>query len=116
MRLTTTNALAILAPLAAAKDSMTFAVLHFKGNGFLTEGPMDPVVNPGATATHYHSIMGGSNFGTTIQGDELLNSDCTTTSIKNDKSNYWVPTLFFQDPKDSTFEKVDLYYMNVYYL
>ncbi|KAI0005705.1 hypothetical protein F4779DRAFT_43493 [Xylariaceae sp. FL0662B] len=117
MRLTTPGAVAILASLAAAKDNnnMTFAVLHFKGKGFLTEGPMDPVVNPGATATHYHSIMGGSNFGISIKGDDLLSSDCTTTTIKNDKSNYWVPTLFFQDPKDSTFEKVDLYYMNVYY-
>ncbi|XDG00460.1 hypothetical protein ABKA04_000075 [Annulohypoxylon sp. FPYF3050] len=77
---------------------------------------MDPVVNPGGEATHYHSIMGGSNFGINTKGDDLLSSDCTTTTIKNDKSNYWVPSLFFQDPKDPTsFEKVPFYYMNVYY-
>ncbi|KAI0156655.1 hypothetical protein GGR52DRAFT_577211 [Hypoxylon sp. FL1284] len=117
MKVSTVGALASLAPVAAAvKEDMTFAVLHFTGKQFLTEGPMDPVVNPGAQATHYHGIMGGSNFNTTTRGDDLLSSSCTTTTIKNDKSNYWVPTLFFQDPKDqSSFEKVPLYYMNVYY-
>ncbi|KAL7626013.1 hypothetical protein AAE478_002782 [Parahypoxylon ruwenzoriense] len=113
---TASRSLALLAPVATAlKTDMTFAVLHFTGNQFLTEGPMDPVVNPGEQATHYHSIMGGSNFGISTRGDDLLSSECTTATIKNDKSNYWVPTLFFQDPKDGTFEKVPLFYMNVYY-
>ncbi|KAI1766051.1 hypothetical protein GGR53DRAFT_238943 [Hypoxylon sp. FL1150] len=117
MRYSTASTLAALAPMAAAvKTDRTFAVLHFTGNQFLTEGPMDPVVSPGTESTHYHSIMGGSNFGINTQGDDLLDSNCTTTTIKNDKSNYWVPTLFFQDPNDQTsFEKVPLYYMNVYY-
>ncbi|KAI1456744.1 hypothetical protein F4805DRAFT_218960 [Annulohypoxylon moriforme] len=117
MKFTTVGALAVVAPLAAAvKTERTFAVLHFTSNQFLTEGPMDPVVNPGGEATHYHSIMGGSNFGISTKGDDLLSSECTTTTIKNDKSNYWVPSLFFQDPKDPTnFEKVPFYYMNVYY-
>ncbi|KAI0103100.1 hypothetical protein F4776DRAFT_489863 [Hypoxylon sp. NC0597] len=117
MKFTTIGALASVAPLAAAvKTEMTFAVLHFTQNQFLTEGPMDPVVNPGAEATHYHSIMGGSNFGISTRGDDLLSSECTTTTIKNDKSNYWIPSLFFQDPKNpDSFEKVPLYYMNVYY-
>ncbi|KAI1393214.1 uncharacterized protein F4822DRAFT_439379 [Hypoxylon trugodes] len=117
MRFTTISALASVAPLAmAVKTEGTFAVMHFTRNQFLTEGPMDPVVNPGEQATHYHSIMGGSNFGLSTRGDDLLSSDCTTATIKNDKSNYWVPSLFFQDPKDPTsFEKVPLYYMNVYY-
>ncbi|KAI2609143.1 hypothetical protein GGR54DRAFT_385341 [Hypoxylon sp. NC1633] len=118
MRFATIGALASVAPLAAAaaKTERTFAVLHFTSNQFLTEGPMDPVVNPGGEATHYHSIMGGSNFGISTRGDDLLSSDCTTTTVKNDKSNYWVPTLFFQDPKDqNSFEKVPLDYMNVYY-
>ncbi|KAI1134904.1 hypothetical protein F5Y05DRAFT_195816 [Hypoxylon sp. FL0543] len=116
MRFATVGALASVAPLAAAvKTEMTFAVLHFTQNQFLTEGPMDPVVSPGKQATHYHSIMGGSNFGINTRGDDLLSSECTTTTIKNDKSNYWIPTVFFQDPKTNAFEKVPLYYMNVYY-
>ena len=116
MKFTTATTLATLAALAsAAKNERTFAVLRFNGDGFLTEGPMDPVVNPGAQSTHYHSIMGGSNFGTTVEGEQLLDSDCTTAKIKNDKSNYWIPSLYFQDPKNGTFQKVPLFYMNVYY-
>ncbi|KAI0468276.1 hypothetical protein F4859DRAFT_209865 [Xylaria cf. heliscus] len=115
MRFTTASALASLAAVASAKDSRTFAVLRFNGDGFLTEGPMDPVVNPGALSTHYHSIMGGSNFAATVEGDQLMSSTCTTAKINNDKSNYWVPALMFQDPKNGTFQKVPLFYMNVYY-
>ncbi|KAI0512785.1 hypothetical protein F5B22DRAFT_614209 [Xylaria bambusicola] len=116
MRFTTATALATLATLSsAAKSGRTFAVLRFDGDGFLTEGPMDPVVSPGIQSSHYHSIMGGSNFGATVEGNQLLDSDCTTAKIKNDKSNYWVPALFFQDPKNGTFQKVPLFYMNVYY-
>lgn len=116
MRFTTSTALASLAAVAsAAKDGRTFAVLRFDGDGFLTEGPVDPIVNPGTTSTHYHGIMGGSNFGATVEGDQLMDSKCTTARIKNDKSNYWVPSLFFQDPKNGTFQKVPLFYMNVYY-
>ncbi|KAF3064392.1 hypothetical protein GL218_01852 [Daldinia childiae] len=117
MKYATVGALASVAATAAAqKTDSTFAVLHFTGqHKFLTEGPIDPVVNPGTEATHYHSIMGGSNFGISTKGDDLLSSECTTTTIKNDKSNYWVPSLFFQDPKDGSFEKVPLFYMNVYY-
>ncbi|KAI0598591.1 hypothetical protein F4775DRAFT_554912 [Biscogniauxia sp. FL1348] len=117
MKFTTTLTAASLAAVAAAgKDAFSFAVLRFNGEGFLTEGLVDPIVNPGAQASHYHGVMGGSNFGTTVEGDQLLDSKCTTAKIKNDKSNYWTNHLFFQDPNDqSSFEKVDLFYMNVYY-
>lgn len=118
MRTTTAGVVSSLAAVAAAaKDAQTFAVLRFNGDGFLTEGRMDPVVYPGKEATHYHSIMGGSNFNLNIAGNDLLSSNCTTAKIANDFSNYWVPTLFFQDPKDQNkFTKVPLFYMNVYYL
>ncbi|KAI0199960.1 hypothetical protein F4808DRAFT_196940 [Astrocystis sublimbata] len=115
MKFTTATAMASMAALASAKDGRTFAVLRFDGDGFLTEGPMDPVVNPGSISTHYHGIMGGSNFGPTVEGDQLMKSTCTTAKIANDKSNYWVPSVMFQDPKNGTFQKVPMFYMNVYY-
>ncbi|KAI1152814.1 hypothetical protein F4825DRAFT_297583 [Nemania diffusa] len=115
MRFTAAATFASLAALASAKDSRTFAVLRFNGDGFLTEGPMDPIVSPGAESSHYHSIMGGNKFSTIVEGDQLGESTCTTAKIANDKSNYWVPALFFQDPKNGTFQKVPLFYMNVYY-
>ncbi|KAI0393628.1 hypothetical protein F5Y17DRAFT_302798 [Xylariaceae sp. FL0594] len=115
MKFTHSALLAALASMASAKDSRTFAVLRFNGDQFLTEGPIDPVVSPGRQSTHYHTVMGGSNFGATVDGTTLSDSQCTTAKIKNDKSNYWVPGLFFQDPKSGQFQKVPLYYMNVYY-
>ncbi|KAK9415085.1 hypothetical protein SUNI508_01933 [Seiridium unicorne] len=110
--------LASMATIAlAAKESRTFAVLHFNNEPgrFSTEGRMDPIVNPGTAAFHAHGIMGGSNFDLIVEGDQLLDSNCTNAVIKNDNSNYWVPTLWFQSPKNSTFKKVPLFYMNIYY-
>ncbi|RYP04602.1 hypothetical protein DL764_004339 [Monosporascus ibericus] len=105
-------------PVAAAKDRRTFAVLRFHNDGghFSTEGRMDPIVYPGRVSSHSHGVMGGSNFGLTIEGDQLLDSECTNAFLSADKSNYWVPALFFQSPINGTFKRVPLFYMQVYYL
>ncbi|KAF3012155.1 hypothetical protein E8E14_004178 [Neopestalotiopsis sp. 37M] len=116
MKTTTAGLLSSLATLAAAaQPERTFAVLRFDGDGFMTEGRVDPIVSPGTAASHFHGIMGGSSFGTTVEGDQLLDSTCTTAKIKNDKSNYWAPQVYFRDPNNGTFTKVPLFYMNVYY-
>jgi hypothetical protein len=111
----TTAALAALAGVAAAKDGRTFAVLHHYGKGPLMTGRVDPIISPGQVSTHVHTVMGGSNFGPSATGASLIESNCTTAKIKNDKSNYWFPALYFQDPKDGHFEPVEMFYMNVYY-
>ncbi|KAK8061204.1 WSC domain protein [Apiospora hydei] len=109
------SAAPMVALAAAAANERTFAVLRFNGDGFLTEGRVDPIVNPGELSAHHHGIMGGSNFGKTVNKEDLLDSKCTTAKIANDKSNYWVPTLWFQSPTNGTLYKVPLWYMNVYY-
>ena len=48
--------------------------------------------------------------------DQALTSTCTSSLVKNDKSNYWTPSLYFQDPTSGELESVDMFYMNVYYL
>jgi hypothetical protein len=117
MLFTTATLLAALAMSAsAAKNSRTFAVNHFYGNGPLTVGRMDPIVAPGGPSSHHHTIQGGSNFALTMTDTQLLSSKCTSSLVKNDMSNYWTPSLFFQDPKDGTFTPVPMFYMNVYYL
>ncbi len=105
-------------PVTAAKDSRTFAVLRFhsEAGSFSTEGRMDPIISPGTISSHTHGIMGGSNFDLTIEGDQLLGSKCTNALLSADKSNYWVPLLYFQSPVNGTFKRVPLYYMQVYYL
>ena len=111
-----TTALATLVAFAAAaQDSRTFAVLHFYGDGPLVTVRADPIVSPGVPSSHLHTVMGGNNFGLNATGDSLKESTCTNGLIKNDKSNYWFPTLFFQDPTTGEFEQVPMFYMNVYY-
>ena len=114
MRFSQATISAILA--AAAVEARTFAVLRFNGKNGLTTGRMDPIVNPGGPSGHSHSIQGGNAFALDMTNDDPLKSTCTTAKIKNDKSNYWTPTLYFQDPKTGQLESVEMFYMNVYYL
>ena len=108
-------ALASMASVASAKDGRTFAVLRFHGNGPLTTGRSDPIVNPGEVSSHLHTIQGASGFSNSATGDDLLASNCSTANVKADKSAYWMPSLFFHDKANGTFEPVKLFYMNVYY-
>lgn len=117
MLFTTATLLATLAMSASAqKTGRTFAVNHFYGNGPLTVGRMDPIVSPGGPSGHHHTIQGGSNFALTMTDTQLLSSSCTSALVKNDNSNYWTPSLFFQDPQTGEFTPVPMFYMNVYYL
>ncbi|KAL6802021.1 COOH terminal WSC domain-containing protein [Trichoderma sp. SZMC 28012] len=112
---TTTAAVAAMAGIAAAaKDSRTFAVLRFTNKGLVTTRA-DPIVNPGVPSGHVHNVLGGSNFGFSSTGADLVKSNCSTALVKGDYSNYWYPTLYFHDPKTGDFEYVDVYYTNVYY-
>ncbi|KAM0253566.1 hypothetical protein ACHAQJ_007238 [Trichoderma viride] len=102
------------AALVSAKDSRTFAVLRFTNKGLVTTRA-DPVVQPGGPSGHVHNVLGGSNFGFSSTGEELLKSNCSTALVKGDYSNYWYPTVYFHDPVSGLFEYVDVYYTNVYY-
>ena len=106
---------ALTAAVSAAKDSRTFAVNHFYGVGPLVEGRMDPIVSPGVASGHAHAIQGGSNFALTLSDTALLDSTCTSSLIKNDKSVYWTPMLYF-NPGNGSLISVPMFYMNVYYL
>jgi hypothetical protein len=107
---------ALAASIAAGTTSRTFAVNHFYGKGPLVEGRMDPIVSPGTTSSHAHTIQGGNAFAETLGDTTLLSSTCTSSLIKNDKSVYWTPKMYFQDPVNGSFEDVPMFYMNVYYL
>jgi hypothetical protein len=108
-------ALAALVGAVSAKDERTFAVLRFT-NKQLTQGRMDPIVSPGKTSSHVHTIMGGSNFGISSTGETITKSQCTNAQVKGDNSNYWFPSLYFHDEDADTFEPVEVFYVNAYYL
>lgn len=103
---------------AYSATARTFAVNHFYGTGPLLTARIDPIVNPGTVGTHVHAIQGGSAFGMTMGDTTALDdSNCTSSLVKNDKSNYWTPSLYFVDPNDPTnITAVPMFYMNVYYL
>ncbi|KAF7558868.1 hypothetical protein G7046_g5296 [Stylonectria norvegica] len=115
MKFTLPTALAGFVGIAAAShDKGTFAVLRFTGKQ-LTQGRMDPIVFPGKPSSHVHTVMGGSNFGLSSTGKDLTQSKCSNAMVKGDNSNYWFPSVYFRDPKEGTFEPVEIFYVNAYY-
>ena len=83
--------------------------------GVLVAERADPIVSPGAVAGHVHRVIGGSNFGVEIpSSDYLRESECTSSAIKEDKSAYWFPQLYFEYANGS-FELVNgnpvIYYL-----
>ncbi|KAJ3553094.1 hypothetical protein NM688_g3799 [Phlebia brevispora] len=75
---------------------------------------LDPIVDPGVVSEHVHDVFGGSGFSPTYDYNTAVNSQCTTTIIPQDKSNYWVPSGYYVDP-NGTFSLMPVS-MNIYYL
>jgi hypothetical protein len=55
----------------------------------------DPIVQPGIASGHVHTIMGGSGFGFTMDYNMTQSSRCNSCSAVEDKSNYWVASLYY---------------------
>lgn len=116
MFLTVASIFFLLSAYAYSPTERTFSVNHFYGKSNLVTARIDPITYPGVTSGHVHAVQGGNAFATTMTDNQALNSTCTSSLVKNDKSNYWTPALYFQDPQTGHFESVDLFYMQVYYL
>ncbi|EEB96044.1 hypothetical protein MPER_04889, partial [Moniliophthora perniciosa FA553] len=55
-------------------------------------------------SAHVHQVVGGNSFDFEMTADhDLQASTCSTCSIKENKSNYWTPNLYFQSPKNGRF-------------
>ncbi|CRG87554.1 hypothetical protein PISL3812_04572 [Talaromyces islandicus] len=63
---------------------------------------MDPLMAPGETSDHLHTIFGSGGFSESVTQDALLNSDCTSCQVTQDRSAYWTPPLMFKYPNGST--------------
>ncbi|VUC23469.1 unnamed protein product [Clonostachys rosea] len=116
----TASTAAIAASLVASASAFgynqdrTFATVQFTNN-YILQARADPIVSPGKIAGHVHTILGGSNFGLSSTGEDLLKSNCTNANVKGDNSNYWFPLLYFQDPQTGKLEPVEVFYPKVYY-
>lgn len=106
---------ALAATVEASKDATTHAVLRFSGAKPLTEGRIDPIIAPGETSQHVHTVMGGSNMGISATGNTLIDSNCSNSLVSGDMSGYWGPKLYFRDPANGTLEDVNMDYVNAYY-
>ncbi|PKS10707.1 hypothetical protein jhhlp_002464 [Lomentospora prolificans] len=67
---------------------------------------IDPLVNPGVASQHAHAIYGSNGFGINSGFDQLAAGDCTSCRVKQDKSAYWHPQLYFKDAATGEFEEV----------
>ncbi|KAH9971393.1 hypothetical protein BGW80DRAFT_1322198 [Lactifluus volemus] len=76
---------------------------------------VDPIIAPGGPSSHLHTIMGSNAIGYSTTFGDLRNCQCSTCKVKDDKSAYWIPQLYYQYPNGSLVE-VSHGGMIVYYI
>jgi hypothetical protein len=54
----------------------------------------DPIISPGQVSGHVHTVMGGNGFGFNMDYAATQASTCSSCTVVQDKSNYWVPVSF----------------------
>lgn len=68
---------------------------------------VDPILHPGqAYSQHVHSVVGGNAFAPEMDFEQTQKSTCATVNVKADKSNYWMPNLYFHVPSNGSFIRV----------
>jgi hypothetical protein len=83
-------------PIPAAAQQGAYFVLEGGGMPLVIER-LDPILGPGQVSNHVHSIVGGNGFASTMDFAQTQRSTCATVSPIVDKSNYWMPNLYFHD-------------------
>ncbi|KAI0659966.1 WSC-domain-containing protein [Cubamyces menziesii] len=100
-----------LAALAAVVNAEHWI---FGGSKLIATTRLDSIVSPNAIGTHVHAIVGASGFKNVYNPDELVQSNCTTIPVQPDKSNYWAPQMYHQDPQGNLTPMPTSF--NIYYL
>ncbi|KAL4888595.1 hypothetical protein BDV59DRAFT_196323 [Aspergillus ambiguus] len=87
-------ATALVALLGAFSSTVdAFWRLPCRGRAGLAR--MDPLMDPGKPSYHVHSVHGSSGFSWIADTDILRAGSCTSCGVKQDKSAYWAPALYF---------------------
>ncbi|KAF8460596.1 hypothetical protein BDZ91DRAFT_766127 [Kalaharituber pfeilii] len=106
--------IAVATVISLALDASAFWRLPCRDRVALER--IDPIVNPGGIAAHAHTIHGPNTFSANATYEDLMRGTCTSCQVKQDKSAYWTPPLYFQHA-DGSFELVpQTGGMLVYYL
>jgi hypothetical protein len=85
-----------------------------RGGDTLGYARLDPSLYPCTTSPHLHSFDGGSGLGAAAGFESLTHSSCTTARIKQDKSLYWRPSLYWNG-NETGFYRVPEQYSKLYY-
>lgn len=94
------SALAVLAatiPSVVGQYDATCAYFVQYTGGYLVTERVDPLLSPGVASNHVHSIAGGNGFNAELTFADTQASTCTTAEVTQDKSNYWMPVLYFNN-------------------
>jgi len=77
---------------------------------------LDPIVNPDAVGSHVHRVFGSSYFipNLTSATEAQTNAKCTTATVQDDKSAYWVAQIYYRYPNGSLIS-VPVAYTSAYY-
>ncbi|KAI0135638.1 hypothetical protein F4814DRAFT_31397 [Daldinia grandis] len=67
---------------------------------------IDPIMDAGVVSPHIHTVHGSSGFSLSATYDQLMQGSCSSCAVKQDKSAYWTPALYFQDSETKQFEIV----------
>ncbi|KAI1771898.1 hypothetical protein F4818DRAFT_444896 [Hypoxylon cercidicola] len=67
---------------------------------------IDPIMDAGIISPHTHVVHGSSGFSVSATFDDLAGGSCTSCAVKQDKSAYWTPALYFQDGETGDFDIV----------
>lgn len=81
----------------------------------LMQARVDPIIAPGNASAHVHLGMGCSGWNPTMDANTALNSSCTSTQTKADKSAYWTPRMSFRSPLNGSYIAVPATQEKVYY-
>jgi hypothetical protein len=109
----------VLALLATSAKVVTAGTGQFAIDiSALLTARMDPIIDPGndKDVGHVHTIFGASNFRSQPNThDQMQAAKCTSAMVGADKSNYWVPTLFWKNPNNE-YEAAYLQGARAYYV
>ncbi|OKL64076.1 hypothetical protein UA08_00571 [Talaromyces atroroseus] len=92
--------LANLVMLAGFAHSFNFWRLPCRNR--IAAARIDPIMAPGETCDHMHTIFGSGGFSDNVTQDDLLDANCTSCAVTQDKSAYWTPPLMFVYSNGST--------------
>jgi hypothetical protein len=110
------NYVALAAGLATTTSAFTCTGNYFSfynRPGAVSYQRVDPALQPGTASPHLHSFLGGNSVSASTDFAATQASTCTTARMKQDKSLYWRPTLYFNG--NGTFQRVPEGKTKIYY-